>query len=344
MDLSIREAKEADGDAWDACVAGHEAGTFYHLFGWREVMRRDLGHRTAYLAAIAGGRVAGVLPLVHVTSRVFGRILCSMPFMNYGGPCAGSAEVSAGLLAAAIEKTREVGADYLELRCAMALATDLSVSLRKVSMTIALDPDPDVVWNSFTSKHRKNVRRAAKNGLEVRAGGIELLADFYAVLERSWRDLGTPIYGRAYFRAILEEFPDRTRIYLCSHRGRPVSVAFVGFHAGTAEGMWQGGLHEARDLDANYVLYWEMIRDICLRGCRTFHLGRSTADSGSEWFKTRWNAESRQLYWYYHRPDGGPLPALNVDNPRYRLAIAAWRRLPLWVTRRLGPALARGIP
>lgn len=100
----------------------------------------------------------------------------------------------------------------------------------------------------------------------------------------------------------------------------------------------------ARSLQANYVLYWEMIRDVCQRGCRHFHLGRSTAESGSEQFKSRWNAESRQLHWYFHRPDGGPMPALNVDNPRYRLAIAAWRRMPLWAARVLGPPIARSIP
>jgi serine/alanine adding enzyme len=344
MTLSIRDATDADSGAWDGFLAGQRSGSFYQLSGWQEVVRSQLGHQTCYLLARIGDRVAGVLPLTFVTSRWFGRILCSVPFVNYGGPCAESAEVSNRLIAAAVERTRALRADYLELRCAMPLVTDLPVSLRKVSMTIALDPDPEVLWNGFTSKHRKNVRRAAKNGLEIRTGGAELLPEFYAVLERSWRDLGTPLYRSAYFRSILEAFPDATRIYACCHEGRPVSVAFVGFHGGTAEGLWQGGLPEARELDANYVLYWEMIRDICLRGCREFHLGRSTADSGSEWFKSRWNADSKQLHWYYFRPDGGPLPALNVDNPRYRLAIKAWKQLPLGITRLLGPPLARGIP
>jgi hypothetical protein len=118
----------------------------------------------------------------------------------------------------------------------------------------------------------------------------------------------------------------------------------VGFHGAKAEGMWQGGTTIGRKLNANYVLYWEMIRDVCVRGCEQFHLGRSTAESGAEQFKSRWKAQSTQLYWYFHRPEPGPLPALNIDNPKYRLAISAWRRLPLLVTRRLGPMLARCIP
>ena len=75
-----------------------------------------------------------------------------------------------------------------------------------------------------------------------------------------------------------------------------------------------------------------------------FHLGRSTASSGGEEFKRKWNAEAAQLYWYFHRTAPGPMPELNVDNPKYRLAIAAWQRLPMWMTRIAGPKLARLIP
>ena len=40
------------------------------------------------VAALDGDRFAGVFPLVQVKSRLFGNIACSMPFVNYGGPCA----------------------------------------------------------------------------------------------------------------------------------------------------------------------------------------------------------------------------------------------------------------
>ncbi len=60
-----------------------------------------------------------------------------------------------------------------------------------------------------------------------------------------------------------------------------------------------------------------------MRGCTRYHLGRSTADSGAEDFKKKWNATASQLYWYFHRPSGGEMPQLNVDNPKYKLAIQA---------------------
>lgn len=329
---------------WNAFLGSQESGSFYHLAAWQRVNGESFGHRSFPLAAYSSGALVGVLPLVLVESRLFGRILCSMPFVNFGGPCATHPAVEQALARAAIAKASELSVDYLELRCTHPVEIGLEASLRKVSMTIGLAPDPDTLWNAFTSKHRKNVKRAYKNELAVKSGGIELLSTFYPMMEESWRNLGTPLYSRAYFERVLRTFPDNTRLFVCHRNEEPVAVALTGYFNGVVEGLWAGGGARARELDANYVLYWEMIRDGCQRGFRAFHLGRSTADSGSEDFKRKWNAEPKQLYWYFHRPDGGPMPSLNVDNPKYRMAINAWRRMPLWATRLLGRHIAPSIP
>lgn len=343
--LRVEAVDDSMRGAWDAFITSHPGGSFYHLYDWKRINERELGHQCEYLAARRpDGAIEGVLPLVLVRGKIFGRILCSVPFMNYGGPIASSPAVAALLTQHAAERATALGADYLELRCANALDTQMPVSLRKVSLTVQLNPDPDALFNSFSQKHRKNIRRAQKNDLAVKIGGAELLDDFFSVLELSWRSLGTPLYSKRYFQRIVEVFPDNTTLFICHQQGNPVGVAFVGQANGTVEGMWAGGRPELRHLDANYVLYWEMLRHACAKGFSRFHLGRSTSNSGAEQFKSKWNAEVHQLYWYFHRPDGGAMPELNVDNPKYQLAIRAWQKLPLWATRLMGPHLARLIP
>ena len=342
--LTVSLCGESDKNSWNLFVANHAAGSFYHLYEWQGINQGALGHETLYLIAKDGDVVRGVLPLIFVRSRLFGRFLCSMPFVNFGGPCSSDANSSEALLKAAMDKANELRADYLELRCTEQLTTSLPVSHRKISMSLELAADPDTIWNAFSSKHRTTIRRTYKNDLEVIAGGTELLPTFYKVMQQSWRSLGTPLYRPQYFAEIMNVFPDKTRIFLCHRKQEPVAVAFNGYFNGTVEGMWAGGAPSARNLQANYVLYWEMIKAACLSGCTRFHLGRSTADSGAEDFKKKWNATSRQLHWYFYRPDGGPPAELNVDNPKYKIAIAAWQRLPLWATRVLGPPLARLIP
>lgn len=343
-DIVVDRCSAADRNDWNAFLSGHAGGSFYQLFDWTEINSKSFGHANLSLVARQHGAIVGVLPLTLVKSRLFGRILCSMPFVNFGGPCSSSPEARSALGRAAAALADETSVDYLELRCATAIETDLPVSLRKISMTLDLAPDAQTLWNAFTSKHRTNIRRAEKNGLAVKSGGRELLPTFYDVMHQSWHSLGTPLYASSYFENILEALPEHTRIFVCHRNEEPVGVAFNGYFNGTVEGMWAGGTAASRSLQANYVLYWEMIRDACNRGFRHYHLGRSTADSGAEDFKRKWNARSEQLYWYFRVPGGGPMPALNVDNPKYRLAIDTWRRMPLWLTRALGPRLAPYIP
>ncbi len=342
--LTIEPCSSVHATQWNDYLAQQPEGSFYHLFEWQQINEKALGHRTAYLLARDGATVRGVLPLTFVSSPLFGRILCSLPFVNYGGPIASDATAASALVEAAKAQATELKADYLELRCASSLQTDMQASLRKISMHIELNPDPDVLWNKFSSKHRTNIRRSQKNELQVTCGGSELLDTFYSVMEQSWRQLGTPLYGRSYFASIMRALPDHTRIFVCARGSEPVAVAFNGYFNGTVEGLWAGGTELSRPLQANYALYWEMIREACVRGCSRYHLGRSTAESGAEDFKKKWNATSSQLYWYFHRPQGGEMPQLNVDNPKYRLAIRVWQRLPLWMTRLIGPPLARLIP
>jgi hypothetical protein len=123
-----------------------------------------------------------------------------------------------------------------------------------------------------------------------------------------------------------------------------VATAFVGFHGKMVEGMWLSFLREYSKLQINYFQYWEMIKRACEQGYDLFHLGRSTAEGGGEFFKEKWNAVPRQLYWEYVLNKRQQLPELNVENPRYSLAIRLWRALPVSVTTAIGPMIAKSIP
>lgn len=341
--VRIREATDADAERWNAYLNLCPRANFYQRFEWAAINREQLGHRAHFLLAERGDIVVGVLPLVRVRTLLFGDVVASMPFVNFGGPAADDEATEDALVAAACRAADGWRCDYLQLRTTRAYA-GLEATTEKVSMTLALDPDPEVVMKGFTTKHRTNIRRAQKNGLTVRAGGPELLGDFYQVLSLSWQRLGTPLYRRAYFADIARRFDGAVRLFVVQHEGRPVAAAFNGEYRGTVEGMWAGVVPDAQELQPNYVLYWEMIRDACVRGLRTYHLGRSTKDSGAMRFKEKWSATPLQLYWNYHRVKATGLPQLNPDNPKYARAIRTWQRLPLAVLNVIGPPIARGIP
>ena len=345
-DFSVKTACHAANisNQWDQFLDNHPDASFYQLSGWEKLNQECFGHKTFYLSLWHKNEITGVFPLVLLQSRLFGRILCSMPFVNFGGPCTNDTAALESLLETATQIAQQENADYLEIRATHILDSALPTATHKVSMTIDLDDDPDTLWNNFSSKHRTNIRRVYKNGITVKSGGIELLDTFYQLLAESWKSLGTPIYQKKYFQRVIEEFGDMIRIFVCYQGDTPIATAFNGNYKHTVEGMWAGGLAEARKLQPNYVLYWEMIKDACERGFQNFHLGRSTVDSGAEQFKKKWNAQQTQLYWQYFLNHNNEMPQLNVDNPKYKLAINLWRQMPTRVTTMLGPSIAKYIP
>jgi FemAB-related protein (PEP-CTERM system-associated) len=345
--MTIIHCNPTNDSAWNAFVDACPRASFYHRAEWRRVNEQCFGHRTAYIAAVDGGRFVGVFPLVQLKSMLFGNLACSLPFVNYGGPAGENDAIEEALLEAGAGVAAEWGVEYLEIRSKRHLGQRFPASDHKVSMTLALDRDPDVIWNSYKAKAgpRQDIRRGYNNGFTARFGGADLLDPFYAVLSESWRDMGTPIYRKEYLRTVLTTFPQKTRVCVVSAAdGTPAAAALCGHHRDVVEGMWLGMRAEYRKQMVGYVLYWELIKDACERGFARFHLGRSTAQSGGEQFKKKWNAEAVQLYWQYILRTRDEIPALNVTNPRYQLAIKTWQKLPVPVTQVLGPFIARSIP
>jgi FemAB-related protein (PEP-CTERM system-associated) len=331
-------------ERWDAFVRARSDASFYHLYPWMRINGRAFDHAVHPFGAVEDGALVGVLPVVQLKSALFGNLACSMPFVNFGGVVAASPEAELALLGAAEELVARERMKYLEIRGTRPAAKELPTSTRKVSMTIDLTPGADKLWNNFKSGHRQEIRRAYKQGLTAKTGGLDLLPPFYEIIAECWRDLGTPFYKRSYFEMLFEEFGDALRITMVYAGKTPVAAEMSAFHNGVVEGMWLGTRAAWRRQLAGYVLYWEAIKYAAERGMTRYHLGRSTADSNAETFKKKWNATATQLYWQYIMAAGREMPDLNPDSPKYQLAIRMWQRLPVGVTRIIGPSLARCIP
>jgi FemAB-related protein (PEP-CTERM system-associated) len=344
LTVDILECDDASQTAWDQFVSATPRASFYHRYAWRGINRASLGHESSYLAAVDDARIVGIFPIVHVRSRLFGNIACSMPFVNYGGPVGTTEAVEQALVAAAEDLADRWRVTFLEIRARHNLQERLPTSLHKVSMTVDLPPSPDEMWRGFKTELRQHIRRGEKRGFRGATGGPELVGDFFRVFAEAWRDMGTPVYSQEYVQKVARTFSDSVRICVVYHDGIPAAASFQAYDMGMAEGLWLGTRARYRHDYVGYVLYWTLLKDAIEAGCQRFHLGRSTANSSAEQFKRKWNAYSTQLYWQYVLREGASVPQLNVMNPKFRLAIAAWRRLPLFIANTIGPPLARNIP
>lgn len=339
------EPFDGPADEWDAFVAAHGAGTHAHRYGWKRVVEEVYGHPCPFLCARDGaGRLAGVLPLADVRTRAFGRFLFSMPYLSYGGPL-GDAGSSRALVRRAAEMARARGA-ALELHGASPRApAPAHEGLRRVDekVTCVLELPPgggEALQRGFPSKLRSQLRRAPKDGATVRWGAGEL-EGFFAVFARAMRDLGTPTHPPAFFAAVARALGDDAWVGCVRLDGRPVAAGLALRHGGWVEVAWAGALREASASAPNMLLYGELLRRAADEGAAVFDFGRCTPGSGTHRFKRQWGARDLPLVW--HRAGG----AADVPSPErggYALARRLWRRLPLSLANRLGPALRGGIP
>lgn len=330
--------------AWDSYASSRSDSSLYHLHGWKDVIERTFGHRTIYLAAREEDRVVGILPLTELKSRLFGRMMVSLPFFNYGGICADNESVRDALFDAAVWATKEAGAEFLEVREERDWKGHLPRKLSKVSMRLPLPASGEILWKELGAKLRNQVQKPRKEGLTSSVGRDDLLNDFYQVFAHNMRDLGTPVYSSAFFRNILQRFPDRSRIVVVYKDRVPLAAGFLVTFRDRVEIPWASSLREYNRLGPNMLLYWTCLEWACTNGFSVFDFGRSTVGESTFRFKEQWGARPHQLYWYYWLRDGGPIPQVNPSNPKYRAAIALWQRMPVGLTRVIGPRIVKYIP
>ncbi len=343
--VHIRLYHEQDNIQWDRYVMKSEEASCYHLISWKDIIERSFGHQTYYILAEDGERrVQGILPLVRLKSLFFGHFMVSLPFFNSGGICADRSEVRDRLFQEAAHIARQEGAEHVELRHSYPVE-GLQAKTAKVSMRLSLTQDPEKLWNVFPSKLRSQVQRPVKEGMFANIGGEEALDDFYRIFSINMRDLGTPVYPKQFFRNILKAFPSTT--WICTVYTRDREPAAAGFLVGfkdTLEIPWASSLRSHNKYSPNMLLYWTVLRFACEKGYNNFDFGRSTPGEGTYRFKEQWGAQPVQLYWHYWLKSGDRMPELNPRNPKYRMAISLWKKLPVGVTRMIGPSIVKNLP
>jgi FemAB-related protein (PEP-CTERM system-associated) len=337
----VRPAGDSDQAAWDAFVLAHPAGSFFHRFAWRDLLRRVFDLAPRYLIAERDGAITGVLPLVHQKSRLFGDGLIAVPFCVEGGPLGDDESVRA-LDAAALAWMGEVRAPFVEYRSCKASRPDWITKTGLYARFVRpLASDDDTNLKAIPRKQRAVVRKAMAGTLTA---GVEPGIDaHYRVYGESLRNLGTPMFPRRWFSALRAAFGADCDVVVIRDRGEPVSAVMNFYHNGTVLPYYGGGTVAARKSGANDLMYWETMRHAARRGCTAFDFGRSKAGTGAFAFKKNWGFEPEWLEYEYYLSPGSQLPEKNPNNPKYATFIAAWKKLPLPLANFLGPFFIRGL-
>ena len=339
---AVRELDETRSAAWDAYVAAHPQGSVFHRTAWKRAVERTFGHRTVYLWAERDGACVGVLPLFRV-STLKGRALVSVPYGVYGGILADDTAAEQALLAAAQQEAARCDAKYVELRARHSNTLGLPENDLYVTFERALPATPEECLATIPRKSRASVRNGrTKFGVTSEfTNDFTKLWDLYAL---NVRRLGSPTFPFSFLVNLKAAYGDAMTVQHTLFEGQVVSAVLAFWDRGTVIPYYSGTDDAYFFTQCSNVMYCDLMEAGVRRGYTRFDFGRSRREAGPYHFKVNMGFEPAGLHYQYVLRGLADIPKINPSNPKLELPRRIWSRLPLGVTKIVGPQLLKFIP
>lgn len=334
---------ESEG-SWGPWAAQHSDASIFHSVEWKNVIGRVLPHRHRYLVAKRAGAIVGILPLVVVSSMLFGTSLISVPFGVYGGVVGDDDESRRALLDRARRIAADCGAKYVELRHSVSPFAELPKSSLYSTFIADVPETHDACLERIPRKARAEVRKALKDEqltFVEDPGSIGRLFDLFSINKRS---LGSPIFPFALFEEAAAAMKGRVYIHSVMHAGRAIATVMSFAHRGTIMPYYSGTAPGAERMSASNFMYFRLMEWALDNGFKKFDFGRSREGTGAYAFKRHQGFEPTPLAYDYVLVKARALPSLNPSNPKFDLAKRIFSSMPLGIARLVGAYVSRRAP
>lgn len=337
----------SDPELWDTFVCRND-GSPFALWGWGDAVK-TYGHERLYLVAKDGGEIVGALPLFYMRSRLFGPKLVSPPFGERGSVILDGADadaVTAGLLNRTKELARERAVDFVSLRGGTVPESNgFEKRNRFVTFQVSLEDGKDAVWDGIKSSRQRQIKQASDSSLQHDVGdSYRDLREYYQLYLRSMRGHGSPPHSFEFFEEVWDAFQGDGRLWMeMLRKDGDLINAVINLSLGST--VYQWGVvndYEYRDLNGGSLLVWKSLERACERGHDTYEFGRTREGSGVYMFKKSFGGDKT---WYddLHYFPGSSRDLPHPEKSKYEPIKRVWTRLPLPVTRVIGPQLRKHI-
>ena len=173
---------------------------------------------------------------------------------------------------------------------------------------------------------------------------VQNVSNFDALYARNMRRLGTPCFSPKYFDSLIKNFGSMVDVREVWMDGMPVAASLNFLFRDDMHIYYAAADTRFNHLGPNTYMYFDHLCWAGRNGYRTFDFGRCKRGTSVFDFKKHWNTTMRDLPYEIVLVMRKELPNFSPANPRFHLAIRLWQKVPLRVTRMLGPALIRMFP
>lgn len=331
----------AENPAWDDFLARYEhlifhTPKFFHFF------EKTFAQKLLYLAVVSDDNITLVFPSVLIKHLLFGRKIISVGYLEYGGFAGEKEDIP---LVLEYIKNCYGYVSYIEIRQGLekfdgilSANTIATIPYRRFLLPLA---SVDTAWKGIQKHKRKAIKKAEEDGVVICEFGIDDINHFYELYLRNMRSFGSPPYGRHFFLNFI--YMGMGKIFGAFINGKLVA-ALAGY-------CYQTRIHIIIAVsDDKYLInrpndavHWAFIKYGCENGYTLFDFGRTREGSGQHEYKEKFGAEMHPLHHYYLLFNTKDIPHMDPTDKKMKVAAAAWKHLPLFVTEKTGHWLREGL-
>lgn len=194
----------------------------------------------------------------------------------------------------------------------------------------------------------KAIKKAKRNNVEVKELSFSkkdptMLDDFYNLYCRNMKRFGSPAYAMDYFLFFNDDLIENKlgKVYGAYINGE-LAAALVGL-------CYKDRVHiiiavsddQKQEYRPNDAVHCEFIEWAIENNFTYFDFGRVREESGQFEYKQKWGPTLLDLPSYFVMWNGKDVPVVDPHQTKYKLFVAAWRRMPLWLTKKVGHRLRK---
>jgi len=300
--------------------------TIAHNPSLGNVLSKTFGYKYKFWFIISENETIGVFPSFVINSKIV-----SIPHFSYGG-----AFVKKGYEDYLSDINNQLINYFKQSEIRSFTKSSKFFTSNKIASFIYLK-NADIIFNDYSSNHRRKIKKSYKNGLHTKKGGIELLTLYYQIYSRNMHRLGSPPLPYLFFENLLKYYENGDKNIFIAYLGKkPIGAAFVLSFHNFSEDCWLSTDSNYNKLYTSYQLYWEMIKDASQTNKKVFSLGRSSKDSSLHNFKKHWKIEERTIYFNYSFNK-------KTDIKSFTFLTKIWKKLPYSLTIKLGHTISKKI-
>ncbi|MDQ3937898.1 MAG: aminoacyltransferase [Chloroflexota bacterium] len=141
------------------------------------------------------------------------------------------------------------------------------------SIRLDLTRSPDQLLAGFSKGHRADVRRAEREGVQIKIGTTDGDVDaLHGVMVATKRRKSFAIHSAAYYRSLWQLFGDDARLLMAEHNGQVVAASLIVAFGDRALYLAAGSTEAGMARRASHLLQWHAIRWAREKGARSYDL------------------------------------------------------------------------